>query len=121
MSRFIRKVMRRFWLAEQTLNWYSAIRCGRGIGDDAIERVADDRLHGGSDGDWCMAVISITGQRRVDVRTNWPPRECRRGVAGSPRQEKGAQNPMSLVRRTVTSAALKIYNLHAPRCWDALG
>ena len=51
MSRFIRKVMRRFWLAEQTLNWYSAIRCGRGIGDDAIERVADDRLHGGSDGD----------------------------------------------------------------------
>ena len=35
-----------------------------GIGDDAIERVADDRLHGGDDGGERVAVIRIAGRRR---------------------------------------------------------
>jgi len=35
-----------------------------GIGDDAIERVADDRLHGRDDGGELVAVIRVTGQRR---------------------------------------------------------
>src|SRR3974390_752417 len=34
-----------------------------GIGDDAIERVAEDRLHGGDDGGERVAVIRVTGQR----------------------------------------------------------
>src|SRR3974377_1934255 len=34
-----------------------------GIGDDAIERVAEDRLHGGDDGGERGAVIRVTGRR----------------------------------------------------------
>jgi hypothetical protein len=33
-----------------------------GIGDDAIERAAEDRLHGGNDGGERVAIIRVTGQ-----------------------------------------------------------
>jgi hypothetical protein len=44
-----------------------------GIGDDVIERVADDPLHGRNDGGERMAIIRVTGQRAATWATNWPP------------------------------------------------
>ena len=45
-----------------------------GVGDGAIESIADERLHGGDDGRERVAIVGITGQCG-DVGGELPPRD----------------------------------------------
>ena len=44
--------------------WRRVVAAASSIGDDTIEGIADDRLHGGDDDCERVAVIRVTGQRR---------------------------------------------------------